>query len=81
MQEVREVLEQMVKAVVDRPEHVDVNLVEGEGTRVVFEVYVIKSDRGKVIGKRGILADAMREWLKAACGARGKRPILEIIED
>ncbi len=72
-------IEQMVKALVDTPEDVVVAKVEGERTSV-FELRVATSDLGKVIGKQGKTAQAMRTILSAAGTKLGKRYVLEILE-
>jgi predicted RNA-binding protein YlqC (UPF0109 family) len=72
-------IEQMVKALVDTPEDVVVAKVEGERT-TVFELRVATSDLGKVIGKQGKTARAMRTILSAAGTKLGKRCVLEILE-
>ncbi len=61
------------------PEHVEVNEVEGEQTTVI-ELKVDKSDLGKVIGKQGRTARALRTILNAASTKLRKRSVLEIIE-
>ena len=75
----KSLIEQMVKALVDRPEEVSVAEVAGERT-VVFELRVAKSDIGKVIGKQGNTAHAMRTIISAAGSKLGKRYVLEILE-
>ncbi len=72
-------VEQMAKALVDAPEDVSVNEIEGERT-TVFELQVAKSDIGKVIGKQGNTARAMRTILSAGGTKLGKRFVLEILE-
>jgi predicted RNA-binding protein YlqC (UPF0109 family) len=69
----------IVQAIVDRPEEVSVNEIGGDHT-VVLELRVAKTDMGKVIGKRGRNAQAIRAILSAASGKAGKRYILEIVE-
>jgi len=69
----------IVQAIVDRPEEVSVNEIGGDHT-VVFELRVAKSDMGKVIGKQGRMAQAIRAILSAASGKARKRYILEIVE-
>jgi predicted RNA-binding protein YlqC (UPF0109 family) len=69
----------IVRALVDQPDQVSVNEVEG-GQTVVLELKVAKSDMGKVIGKRGRHADAIRTILSAAAGKVRKRYVLEIVE-
>jgi predicted RNA-binding protein YlqC (UPF0109 family) len=72
-------VESMAKALVDKPEEVNVKEVEGEKT-TVFELRVAQSDLGKVIGKQGKTARAMRAILSAAGTKVGKRCVLEILE-
>ncbi len=69
----------MAKALVDKPEDVLVNEIDGEKT-TVFELRVASSDLGKVIGKQGKTARAMRTILSAAGTKIGKRCVLEILE-
>jgi len=75
----KDLIEEIVKALVDNPEEVKVTEVEGRHT-TVLELRVIKSDMGKVIGKQGRTAQAIRTILSAASGKTGKRYVLEIIE-
>lgn len=75
----RELIEYIAKALVDNPEEVKVSEVEGEVTSVI-EMRVAKSDLGKVIGKEGRTARAMRTLLTAASTKIKKRAVLEIIE-
>ncbi len=72
-------IEQMAKSLVDKPEDVSVAEVDGERT-TVFELRVATSDLGKVIGKQGKTARAMRTILSAAGTKLGKRCVLEILE-
>jgi len=72
-------IETMAKALVDNPESVDVQEVTGERT-TVYELRVSTSDLGKVIGKQGKTARAMRTILSAAGTKLGKRCVLEILE-
>lgn len=72
-------LESMAKALVDSPEEVNVKEVEGERT-TVYELRVATSDLGKVIGKQGKTARAMRTILGAAGTKIGKRCVIEILE-
>ena len=69
----------MVKALVDKPEEVSLREVEGEKTSVL-ELRVAKEDLGKVIGKQGKTAKAMRTILNAMATKLKKRAVLEIIE-
>jgi predicted RNA-binding protein YlqC (UPF0109 family) len=75
----KELVDMMAKALVDRPEDVKVTEVDGEKT-TVFELKVDSSDLGKVIGKQGKTARAMRTILSAAGTKIGKRCVLEILE-
>jgi len=77
---VKELVEMMVKALVDRPEDVEVTEVEGTHSSVI-ELKVAKEDIGKVIGKKGAHAQALRTIIAAAGGKRKKRYVLEILED
>ena len=70
---------QIVKALVDNPEQVQVNEIEGTQT-TILELRVAESDMGKVIGKHGRTANAIRTLLNAASGKAGKRHVLEIGE-
>ena len=67
------------RALVDNPEKVKVSEIEGEQTSVI-ELRVAKEDLGKVIGKQGRTARAMRTILSAASTKIRKRAVLEIIE-
>ena len=75
----RELIEYIAKALVDNPDEVKVSEVEGEVTSVI-ELRVAKSDLGKVIGKEGRTARAMRTLLTASSTKIKKRAVLEIIE-
>jgi predicted RNA-binding protein YlqC (UPF0109 family) len=75
----KELVEKMAKALVDKPEDVMVNEIDGEKT-TVYELRVSSSDLGKVIGKQGKTARAMRTILSAAGTKIGKRCVLEILE-
>ncbi|MCT4641264.1 MAG: KH domain-containing protein [Bacteriovoracaceae bacterium] len=77
--ELKDLIEYVAKSLVDMPEEVNVNEVEGEQTTVV-ELKVDKSDLGKVIGKQGRTARALRTILNAASTKLKKRSVLEIIE-
>ena len=74
-----EFLKFIIKAMVDHPEEVNITEVDGEKT-VVYELQVNQEDMGKVIGRRGQNARAIRTLLSAASGKRRKHSILEIIE-
>ncbi len=72
-------IESMAKALVDKSDEVKVTEIEGEKT-TVFELRVAQSDLGKVIGKQGKTARAMRTILGATGTKIGKRCVLEILE-
>jgi hypothetical protein len=77
---VKDLTEQMVKAVVDYPEQVDITEVEGTDS-LILEIRVSQDDMGKVIGRSGRIINAMRTIVSAASAAKGaKRTTLEIIE-
>lgn len=78
-QGVKELIEYIVKALVDQPDLVRVVEVEGEKTSVI-EISVAKEDLGKIIGKQGRTARALRTILTAASTKLKKRSVLEIIE-
>ena len=75
----KELIDEIAKALVDDPESVVVSEIEGEQTTVI-ELKVAKDDIGKVIGKQGRTARAMRTILGAASTKLGKRTVLEILE-
>ena len=75
----KDLVVEIVRALVDQPEAVSVNEIESNQTSVL-EVSVAKTDLGKVIGKRGRTANAIRTILSAAAGKRRKRYILEIVD-
>jgi len=76
----KELIEQIAMKLVDHPEQVSVTEVEGENS-TVLELRVAKSDLGKVIGKEGRIAKAMRVLLGAATSREQKKCTLEIVED
>ena len=76
----KELLTDLIKAIVDKPDEVDISLTESENT-VIYELRLGDGDVGKVIGKKGRNVTAIRTLLSAATAkAGGKRSILEIIE-
>ncbi len=75
----KELMEQIAKALVDSPEEVTVNEVKGERVSVI-ELAVAKDDLGKIIGKQGRTAKALRTILTAASTKLNKRSVLEIVE-
>ncbi len=79
MSELRDLVDYVSKALVDMPDEVKVTEIEGEQTTVI-ELKVDKTDLGKVIGKQGRTARALRTILNAASTKLKKRSVLEIIE-
>lgn len=77
--ELSRLIEVMAKALVDFPEQVEVNEIAGENTTVI-ELKVAKEDLGKVIGKQGRTARAVRTVLNGASTKLKKRTVLEIVE-
>lgn len=75
----KDIVDFMARVLVDEPDQVQVTEVEGDKT-TVFELAVADGDRGKVIGRKGDTAKAMRKILSAASGKTGKRTHLEIME-
>ena len=75
----RQLIEDIVRSLVDRPDDVQIKEVVGEHAHVL-ELRVAKEDLGKVIGKGGAHASAIRTLMAAASGKEKKRYILEIIE-
>jgi predicted RNA-binding protein YlqC (UPF0109 family) len=75
----KDLLIQIAQALVDNPEQVQVNEIVSTQT-VVLELRVAKSDMGRIIGKQGKMANAIRDLLYAASGTAGKRFVLEIVE-
>ena len=78
--DMKDLLEGMIKAIVDKPDEVSLDLNEGENT-VIYELKVGEGDVGKVIGKKGRNVSALRTLLFAVNAKEGgKRASLEIIE-
>lgn len=75
----RDLIEYIAKSLVDNPDEVSVAEVEREQVTVI-ELTVVKEDLGKVIGKQGRTARAMRTLLGVASARAGKRSVLEILE-
>ena len=69
----------IARALVDFPDEVSVSEVEGKHT-TILELHVAKKDMGKIIGRQGRTAQAIRTFLRAESGKTKKRHVLEIIE-
>ena len=76
----KEVLEIIAKSLVDYPEHVDVKEINNEDQTVTLELRVAESDMGKVIGKQGRIAKAIRTVVKAAASRENKKVAVEILQ-
>ena len=75
----KELLETIARALVDNPEDVSVNEVEGEKS-IILELRVAEDDMGKVIGKQGRIAKAIRTVVKAAAIKNNTRVVVEIVQ-
>lgn len=75
----KEILEIIAKALVDSPEDVSVKEIEGEQS-VILELRVAERDMGKVIGKQGRIAKAIRTVVKAAANRESKHVVVEIVQ-
>lgn len=75
----KELVVYLAKALVDEPDQVEVNMIEGEKS-TILELKVAPADIGKVIGKQGRIAKAVRTILSAAGTKTGKRVVLEILD-
>ncbi|MDR2719034.1 MAG: KH domain-containing protein [Treponema sp.] len=75
----KDLIEYMAKSLVEDPSQVTVNVVEGEKS-TILELRVAEADIGKVIGKHGRIAKAMRTVLLAAAAKTGKHTVLEILD-
>lgn len=76
----KELVETIAKSIVDQPEMVKVNEVEGEKS-VILEISVADDDMGKIIGRNGRIARAIRTVVKAAGTKKGKKVIVDIQEN
>jgi hypothetical protein len=75
----RELIEFIVRALVDHPQDIRLTEVDGERT-VIFELRCHPDDVGKVIGKNGKTVGAVRTLLSTAAARQGKRAMLEVVE-
>lgn len=74
----KELVEVIAKALVDHPEEVSVN-EKNEGRTIVLELHVAEGDMGKVIGKQGRIAKAIRSVVKAAAAKEDKKVVIDIM--
>lgn len=74
-----ELVEYIAKALVDSPQEVTVNEIEGSQS-IIIELKVAQDDMGKIIGKQGRIAKAIRTVVKAAAIRENKRVVVEIIQ-
>ena len=75
----KDLLEYLAKALVDNPDDVQIEVIEGERS-VILQLKVNQEDIGKVIGKQGRIAQALRTLVKAAATKQGKNAIVEILD-
>jgi hypothetical protein len=75
----KDLVEYIVKSLVDIPDEVSINVIEGEKS-TILELKVASEDVGKVIGKQGRIAKAIRTILSASATKGGKRAVLEILD-
>ncbi|MCL2231340.1 MAG: KH domain-containing protein [Treponema sp.] len=75
----KDLIEYLAKSLVDDPSQVQVNIVDGEKS-TILELRVASGDIGKVIGKHGRIAKAIRTVLQAASARSGKHTVLEILD-
>jgi len=79
MKDLKELIEYVAKSLVDNPEKVEVKEIAGEKS-IIYELRVGEGDLGKVIGKEGRTANAIRTIITAAAMKLGKRTVLEILD-
>ena len=76
----KDLVEYLVKALVDKPDQIQINETQGE-TVTIIEIKVANEDVGKVIGKEGRIANAIRTVVKAAAAKQQKRVSVEILTE
>lgn len=74
----KQLVEYIARALVDNPDEIQVNEVEGERSTII-ELRVAPDDMGKVIGKQGKIAKSIRTLTKATAAKEGKRVVVEIL--
>lgn len=75
----KELLEYLARSLVDQPDDVRVDVIEGESSQIL-QLHVAQDDIGKVIGKQGRIAKSLRTLVKAAAVKEEKKAIVEIID-
>ncbi len=75
----KDLVEYIVKSLVDKPESVELHEIEGDKS-TILELKVADGDIGKVIGKHGRIARSIRTILNATNGSNGRRTVLEILD-
>lgn len=75
----KELVEHIVRSLVENPDQIDIKVIEGEKS-TILELRVAESDLGKVIGKHGRIAKAIRTLLSASASRTGRRISLEILD-
>ncbi|MDD5448624.1 MAG: KH domain-containing protein [Actinomycetota bacterium] len=75
----KDLLEYLAKSLVDNPEDVHIETIEGERA-VILQLKVNSADIGKVIGKQGRIAQAIRTIIKAVATKQGKNAVVEILD-
>ncbi len=78
MSALKDLIEYIAKALADRPDQVQVSEIEGEAA-IVLELRVAPEDMGRIIGKEGRTANAMRTLVRVLAAKQGKRVTLEIV--
>ena len=78
--EIKNLVLSIIRAIVDQPDKVELSVIEGQQS-VVLELSVDPADVGKVIGRQGIHADALRRIIHAVGGKHKRRYLLEILQD
>ncbi len=74
----RQLVEYIAKSLVDKPDEVYIREIEGDQS-IILELHVAPEDMGRIIGKQGHIARAMRVLIKASAARSGKRAVLEIM--
>lgn len=75
----KELLEMLAKALVDQPDEVSIEVIDND-ISVILQLHVAPDDVGKVIGKQGRIAKALRTVVKAAAVKEGKKALVEIVD-